>query len=212
MVDRLTPRAAAAIGAVAFLLVLLVGWFLFVSPKRSKASDLATEIDASRAQLAVAQALLRGSEARTENLEQLAQAMPPDIRMSGILRELSTASATANVRINSVTPQPATPLGSYQTIPLSVTLEGRYFNVVRFLSVLHNRANVVSVSKVTGKGRLYNVPQLQLTGGAETGVLQATLTVDAYSFTGVAATPVPTTDTTATTSDTSTASEPAQTP
>jgi Tfp pilus assembly protein PilO len=192
MIDRMTPRAAALVGGAFFLLVLLVGWFVFVSPKQAEATDLDTSITETQVKLNIAEALVRGSKARNADVARLTKAMPPDVRMSAILRELSAASASANVRINSVSPQGATPVGSYAATPIAVTLEGKYFNVARFLHLLHSRAEIAAASKVTGPGRLYSVPQLQLTGGGEGGLLQVTTTIDTYSFTGASATPAPT--------------------
>ena len=40
MKDKLTPKVVAALAAVAIALVVLVGWFGFVSPQRSKAAEL----------------------------------------------------------------------------------------------------------------------------------------------------------------------------
>ena len=195
MIDYLTPRKAAVAGAAALLLVLLVGWFLFVSPQRSEAAKLDNDIGDARTKLALAQALIRGSEARRGDVARLTAAMPSEVRMSSILRELSATAAKANVRINSIAPQAATPVGTYFTIPLSVSLEGRYFNIARFLRLLHGRTVVVG-DKVAGKGRLYSVPQIQLSSGGEAGLLQGTMTVDAYTYNGAAPAPTPTPETT----------------
>jgi len=220
VIDALTPTKAAIAGAAALLLVLLVGWFLFVSPQRSKAAKLDTQIGEARTQLAVAEALLRGTDKRTADLARLTAAMPSDVRMPGILRELAAQAENASVRINSITPQAATPIGSYFTIPLSITLEGRYLNIARFLSLLNGRTDVVASTvagrppDVKGKGRLYSVPQIQLSGSADAGgLLQANMTIDTYTFSGATATPTPTTETTTTPeSSTASASEPPQTP
>jgi len=203
MVEQLSPKSAAAVGAAAFLIILLAGWFLLVSPERSKASDLQTQVDAAQTQLDVGRTLLRGRKKHAAEIARLTKAMPPEVRMASILRELSTLSQNTGVKVNSITPGAAAPAGSYQTIPIAITLEGRYFNIARFLRQLNGRADVQG-TKVSGKGRLYNVPQLQLSSSGATGLLQATLTIDAYTFTGVAPTPTPTPE--GTTPDSSSAS------
>ena len=45
MIERLNGRAAVWIAAVGLLLVVLVGWFGVVSPQRSKAAELAVQIE-----------------------------------------------------------------------------------------------------------------------------------------------------------------------
>ena len=204
MTDYFTPRKAAIAGTAALILVLLVGWFAFVSPQRSQAAQLDDDIGEARTKLALAEALLRGTDERTADLVRLTAAMPAEVRMSSILRQLSTTAAQANVRINSISPQAATPVGTYYTIPLAITLEGRYFNIARFLRLLQGRTVVVA-DQVTGKGRLYSVPQIQLTGGGEGRLLQGTMTVDAYSYSGATPAPTPAPETT---SSSSAAAEP----
>jgi hypothetical protein len=44
---------------------------------------------------------------------------------------------------------------------------------------------------VTGQGRLYSVPQIAFTGGAEDGFIQVTSTIDAYTFAGAPPTATP---------------------
>jgi len=111
MTDYFTPRKAAIAGTAALILVLLVGWFAFVSPQRSQAAQLDDDIGEARTKLALAEALLRGTDERTADLVRLTAAMPAEVRMSSILRQLSTTAAQANVRINSISPQAATPVG-----------------------------------------------------------------------------------------------------
>ncbi len=89
MTARLTPRNAAIVGAAVVLLVIVVGWFLLVSPQRSKASKLGGQITAAETQLTLALAeartLRREQHSRTAQLAALTRALPPDIRMSEIL-------------------------------------------------------------------------------------------------------------------------------
>src|SRR5436309_10327938 len=131
MATRITPRNAAIVGAALVLLVLVVGWFVLVSPQRSKAADLSSKINAAQTQLTLALAeartLRREQHSRAAELAALTRALPPDIQMSSILRQLSAVATTSGVRVDSITPGPAAPGTGYQTVPLAVTVEGRYF-------------------------------------------------------------------------------------
>jgi Tfp pilus assembly protein PilO len=205
MIDFFTPKKAALAGGVALLLVLLVGWFLLVSPQRSKAAALDRDISEGRANLALAHAAIRQADERHLDLERLTKAMPSEFRQSATLRDLADKSIAANIRINSVTPQAATLTGSYYTIPIAITVEGRTLNIARFLRLLNGRTEVTA-SKVTGAEPIYTVPQIQLTSGDPSGLLQGTMTVDAYAFSGAAATPSATPEVTPTDSSTAAAS------
>lgn len=215
MVARLTPKKAFALGAACLILVVLVGWFLFLSPKMSEAGELEEQIGVAEANLVLAQALARETTQRETEAElaRLKKAVPEEVEMSGILRELAAAATAASVRITGVTPQPAAPQtaapqAAYQAIPMSVTLEGSYFAIAKFLKVLRKRADLVDGSEIRAEGRLYSVDSIQFAAAAEGAVLPATMTINAFYFGGAAAAP----DATAATSDPAATAAAAPTP
>src|ERR1051326_3822738 len=124
MSPRLTSRNAAIAGAAVILLLIVVGWFLLVSPQRSKASKLGGQINDAQTQLTLALAeartLRREQHSRTAELAALTRALPPGIEMSSILRQLSAVAATTGVRVNSITPAAAQAGTGYKTVPLTV--------------------------------------------------------------------------------------------
>ena len=212
MIDRLSNRTALAIGVVGLLAVVLVGWFAVVSPQRSKASELDAKITESQTALALAESLNRADARRASSVEAraLAKAMPAETQMSEILRQLSSAAKRTRVRVNSVTPQAAAPLSGYEALPMTVVVEGRYFGIANFLGVLRTKTRV-SDDTVRGKGRLYSVDQVQFAGSPEERMLQATMTINAYRFSGAAAAAATPAGTAATTSG-STSAAPATAP
>ena len=88
--------------------------------------------------------------------------------------------------MNSVTPLAAAPLSGYEALPMTVVVEGRYFGIANFLGALRTKTRV-SNDTVRGKGRLYSVDQVQFAGSPEERMLQATMTLNAYRFSGAAA-------------------------
>ncbi|MCP9484380.1 MAG: type 4a pilus biogenesis protein PilO [Gaiellaceae bacterium MAG52_C11] len=185
MIERLNSRRAFAVGAGGILLVLLVGWFGIVSPQRSKAADLSVKIEEAETQLVVAQSLVRGalpSESKAE-LATLRKAIPDEVEMSGILRQLSGASAATRVRITAITPQPAVSVGAADVVAMTVGVEGRYFGIRNFLRSLRDGADIRR-DKVKGSGRLFAVDSIQFAGGDTTGNVKATLSVAAFVFRG----------------------------
>jgi hypothetical protein len=214
MAARLTPRTAAAVGAVMVLLLVVVCWFLLVSPQRSKASKLGGQIEAAQTQLtlelAEARTLRREAHARSRELATFSKAMPQDLRMSEVLRQLSSASAAAGVHINSIAPGAAAPGAGYNTIPLAVAVQGHYFGLASFLHVLRERADLVG-TKARASGRLYRVTNVQFSGdGTGTGNVQATMTID--TFTSAAAPAASTTVGSTSDSSTGPSSAPATAP
>jgi Tfp pilus assembly protein PilO len=197
MIDRLSQRTAIAIAVVGVLAVVLVGWFLLVSPQRSKASELNGKIDESRAALQLAETLTQAGQQRQTAAEArvLVKAMPSNTQMSQVLRQLSSAAKATRVRVNSITPQASAPLAGYEAVPMAVVVEGRYLGIANFLGRLRSQVRV-GPEKIRAKGRLYSVDSIQFVQGADERLLQATITLNAYRYGAPAATPAGTTPTT----------------
>jgi len=190
MINRLNGRTALALSTLIVLALVSVGWFLLLSPQRSKAAELDDQITAAHTQLALARVISRGSGRQASSVprRRLETAMPDDVRMSEILRQLSWAAAAAHVRIEGITPQGVEPRTGYQAIPLSVTLQGRYFAIARFLQLLHTQA-VAKGSQVHATGRLFAVNGIQFSTAPtapEDELIQASLSIDAFSYASAA--------------------------
>ena len=185
MIERLDGRLSVMIAATGLLLVVLVGWLGFVSPQRSKADGLAVEITATQDNLAATQALVEGSFLRrsTAELATLEKAIPDEIRMSQILRQLSQASRDSQVRMLGITPQPVTTAGGADAVPMSVSIEGRYFAIRKFLRLLRSGAEI-KADKAQASGRLFAIDSIAFTGGsgAARSRIQATLSVTAFAL------------------------------
>jgi hypothetical protein len=196
MVDRLNGRASLALSAVGLLLVLLVGWFGVVSPQRSKAAELSDKVDVAETRLRIAQDIVRGPALResTAQLAKLKTAIPDEVEMSEILRQLSRASAKSHVRLNGIAPSGATPTGATDAVLLSLTVEGSYFGLREFLRLLRSGAEMRG-DQVKATGRLFGVDSIQFTGGDKDS-LSATLAVTAFAFRPDAVGAAPGTETT----------------
>jgi hypothetical protein len=190
MIERLNGRTSVIIAAAGLLLVVLVGWMVFASPQRSKADDLAVEVADTQAKLAATQALVDGPLLRrsTAELATLRTAIPDEIRMSEILRQLSKAARDTRVRLLGITPQPVTTVGAADGVPMSVTIEGRYFAIRQFLRLLRSRADI-KADKAHASGRLFAIDSILFAAGSEkaTSRIQATLSVTAFAFSRPAA-------------------------
>jgi Tfp pilus assembly protein PilO len=201
MIDKLSNRIAVAIAALGLVAVMLVCWFLVVSPQRSKASELQGKIDESNSALQLAESLNRAGQKQSTKKEAraLVRAMPDQARMSQILRQLSWAAKSTRVRVNSVTPAANAPLSGYEAIPMTVVVDGHYLGITNFLGLLRTQVRATP-EQIRAKGRLYSVDQIQFNGNADEDLLQATITLNAYKFGGAAAPATSSADTSSTTS------------
>ena len=197
MIDRLNGRTSVAIAVIGLLLVVLIGWLGFVSPQRSKAAELAVEISDTETQLAVTQTLVEGpllSRSKAE-LATLRTAIPDELRMSQLLRQLSQAAAEGQVRLLGITPQPASKVGVADVVSMTVTIEGRYFAIRQFLRLLRSRADI-RANKVHASGRLFAIDTIQFNGASSEGgnLINASLTLSAFAFSQPVAVPSTTPD------------------
>jgi hypothetical protein len=213
----LTGRLAAVLAATAVLLVVLVGWFAFISPERTKAAEVQGHVDETRATLDATQAYVNDPANRqtAAALRRLKTLLPDDVRMSQVLRQLAVASAGSGVRIDAITPGPAAVITGGEQTPIAVAVVGHYFNIGRFVQILNSRARMQG-SSVVGPGRLYSVSGVTFNSGAAAPTggpganLSAGLSLNVYTYSPGAVpattTPTDTTTSTTTTSTTTTAS------
>ena len=102
--------------ALAIVLVMAAGWFLLVSPQRSKAADLRTQTTAEqtasaalRTDLDVLVAQAKTLPAKRAELAKFAKQMPSDPALPAMIRALQNAAVTAGVTLVSIAPQPPAP-------------------------------------------------------------------------------------------------------
>jgi hypothetical protein len=171
------------------LFVLLVGWFVLVSPKRSQAADLASKNANAEAQLLETQHFLRSSAGRKSAaaLAKVTRALPSDLRMSQVVRQLTGAGRQAGVRVTGITPAALVTAPGGQAIPLTVLAEGHYFNLQKFVRLLQS-ATVVSPDSLHVSGRLLAIDTINFSNGegnnpngAARKLISATLAVDAFT-------------------------------
>jgi Tfp pilus assembly protein PilO len=196
-IDRLNGRLALLLTTAAVLLITLAGWFLLVAPKRSKAADLDAKTSSAQVELVATQRFLKSSAGRKSALElkRLKRAVPPDTRMSEIIRQLTRAARVAGIRVTGITPASLVSTTGGQAIPLAITAEGHYFRLQKFVRLLRSAA-VVTNDSVHASGRLFTIDSINFATGGGTGtagatdkgLITATLNIDAFTSTPGAAT------------------------
>ena len=191
--ERINGRLAVALAAMLVLVVVLVGWFALVSPQRSKAASLDGQIGDWNVKLASTQAFMQSPEAHqsVERLAQVRRAVPEDVNMSEILRQLSSAAARSGVRINSITPSAPVAAAGGQAVPIALSVSGRYFRLAKFMHLLRTRA-AVKDGKLHVSGRLYAIDSISFSSSGKGGLITGTLALDAFMQGAAPATPTTT--------------------
>jgi hypothetical protein len=221
------PKAAqVALLASVLLLVLLVGYFALIAPKRSTAADLKkqtaavqTEINNNRSS-GFTQAL---PAVRSASVFRETQAMPSQLDTPDVIITLSELAKDSGISFDSITPgaavssstaiSAATSTGGsttttgdpFATEPIQVQFTGSFYNLLTFLQRVRNLVRVQN-GKLFTAGRLFDVSAVSLTQGPKGWPqVSATLTINEFVPQAAAPATVPgSTDTTSTTTTPST--------
>jgi type IV pilus assembly PilO-like protein len=209
VIANLNGRVAAALAAAVVLVAVLAGWFLFVSPERSKAADLNTKIDQTQVQVISTQAYVNSpvTKRAVHDLKRLQGVLPDDPRMSQVLRQLSAIAKSAQVSLDGITPATPVPSGGGEAVPIALTVTGHYVNISKFLRDVRTDVSVKKTA-IKGSGRLFSVDNIQFSGGASatgtsstdagSSVISAAIALNAFVYSpAAAATTTTPTDTTA---------------
>ena len=209
------PRNVKAIAAVAggLLAFAVLGYLLVVSPQKSKAAKLTTQIATAQQTLQtamVASHVKPQADPRVDELFKLTKAMPSTSDMPGILVQLSRVADDTGIAFDSITPSTPSPVGSYQSMPVSVAFHGNYYELSDFLFRLDNLVKKHD-GKLDADGRLFSVNSIDFSKG-DSSTLAAQITATAYIYgtapTDAAATPAPAATTPATGTPPATATTP----
>jgi Tfp pilus assembly protein PilO len=203
----LSPRAQAALVAGVLLLVVLLGYFAVIAPKRSTAADLKKQTAAVQAQIdqnkssAFKKAL---PAVRAASVFNLTQAMPSTLDTPDLILQLNQLAEDSGIAFDQIQPgasgsEPVT-TDPFAAEPIQVQFTGSFYNLLAFLQRLRNLVRVENGNLFTA-GRLFDVTDVTFAEGPKGWPqVQATLSIDAFVPQTSAATTTPgATDTTSTT-------------
>jgi Tfp pilus assembly protein PilO len=187
MSNQLRSTKGLVVAGAAGLAVLLAGmWFGLVSPQRSKAADLDTEIAAVEGKIAQRKLELANPAAqvsiRASDLYRLTKAMPGVTDIAGVMLEVGKIARRNGLDVKGFSPANSVPLTGYTVQPIGLVVEGRYKSVSSFLADV-NRLVRVKNKKLDTRGRLYVVDQLDLSepeGERKFPYLKAAVTLNAF--------------------------------
>jgi type IV pilus assembly protein PilO len=190
----LPKPAALAIVIGALLVVTAAGYFLLISPQRSKSAELGQEAESVRAQiqaLRIANAQVQNVEPiRVADLFRVTKAMPDTDDMPGVLLELNHIARATGIRFESITPQEPADAGGYVRRPIDLVFDGNYYELSDFLFRLRSLVRVKG-GQLEATGRLFTVNNLNFVESENAFPrIKATLNVTAFVYrTGAAPAP-----------------------
>ena len=174
---KASRRASAITVALGVLLVGAALWVGVVSPKRSHASQLKTDVTNAQTQLATATA--EAAAANKAAAAAAAEAMPSAMDEPGILDQLNRLGKSAHVLVATVGPGATT---TTNAVALTVTVNGNYFQIRNFLNKLRTQVRVGKGGRVVASGRLFDVQSVNITANGGANELSATITVNASMY------------------------------
>jgi Tfp pilus assembly protein PilO len=222
---NLSPTAQVALVVGVLLLVVVVGYFALVAPKRSDAASLKQQTAAVQAEIArnSSSAFTQALPAvRSANVFSLTQAMPTKLDTPGVIITLNSMAKASGISFDSIQQSAgsgASPVATatpdpFAAQPIQVQFTGSYYNLLTFLQRMRNLVRVENGRLYTA-GRLFDVTNVALAEGPKKWPqVQATLTINEFvpqaaavptPATGTGTTSTTTTGTTTTTSSSTSA-------
>jgi Tfp pilus assembly protein PilO len=173
--------------AIALVLVAAVGWFGLIGPKQARGAKLGEEIADYELKIALAAHPKPAADAAVVEIDvadifQLAKAMPDDQNMPGVMLELNAVATSAGISFRSI--QPGTPVehAGYYSVPVTLTLDGNYYDLTDFLFRLRNLVGVAD-GVLAATGRMYTLDTLEIHESTKGfPEIEAVLTISAYVF------------------------------
>ena len=183
---KFSQAATAGIGIGFTVVIAAMGWFLLVSPQRSRSSELDEKIASVEQQITAARAAqMQAADAKpihSADLFRLTKAMPSDNDIPGVLLELSRIASETGIVFEQIVPQATLAAGEMRAQPIDLTFEGNFYSLSDFL---YRVRNLVSVQRgrLVANGRLFSVEKLQFSE-APSGFpnIRANLTLSAFLY------------------------------
>ena len=161
-----SAKAWLVVGALAAVVVMVLGWTMLISPMRDRTASVQDEVAAQQSANATAQdtvARLKkqsaGLSVRRAQLKALTTTIPASEQVPTLLRDISAAAKATGVTLGELTPfspiavTPAVSGSSSQTevvaglqeVPLAISITGTYAQTQAFLAALEAMKRAVLV-------------------------------------------------------------------
>jgi len=154
-VKTLPMYAKVIIALLPAVIISLLVFFLFISPKMKQIKTLEAKIDKQSNEIAASQAkaakldmLKMENERLVNRINELKEQLPEEKEISSLLKQVSDMGIAAGLEIKSWKPAQKTthPSGIVYEIPVAVEVNGTYHNFGSFLSSLTRLNRIVNIS------------------------------------------------------------------
>lgn len=184
----MTGRDRVVMMAVVVVLVLVMGWFIVVSPKRQQAASLNGQVVTATGQLATANSQAqsaRSAEAKYEaayaSIVSLGKAVPPSQEVSSLIYQISQASHQKNVEFSSLVSGSGSSSSSsssssgaaasaaasgFMPMPFTFIFSGTFSALHDLLQQLDRSTVVTASGRLVISGRLLTIQSIKLGAGA----------------------------------------------
>jgi hypothetical protein len=187
---KLSRNAGIAMIIGGDLLLLLLGWFMLISPQRGIADSIRLATAAAEAQIVEAKtvqatpppAAVQQPEIKTADIYSLAKAMPDTVDMPDLLLELNQLARASGVTLSKISPGQPTPATGFSVLPISLGVSGDFYSVTDMLYRLRT-AVAVRHGALHTSGRLFSVDSIAL-GPSNLGAqLSVDMKLNAFLYT-----------------------------
>lgn len=178
--------------AVINLALLIAGWVMLVSPQRHGAAAAAAQAQSVEGELAALKGSSQGPSNQpaihTADLYALDTALPSQMDQPDLLFELDRLATAADVSILNLSPQaPVAATTNYTVQPISLSLNGTYFHLTRFIRSLRLLVTERH-GRLIAHGPLFAVTSVALAPGAAADATEkgevATVSMAAFYYGG----------------------------
>lgn len=180
-IKNLPPYARAILAVVPAILLSAILIISMIMPKEKEIKNLDRKLDSQNNQIAVMQAkaanlavLIKENERLKVRWNELKQQLPEESEVSGLLKQVSDDSLGAGLDMKSWKPaaKRVYPGGIVYEIPVSVSVNGTFYNFGDFLSRLTRLDRIVNVENIS-----MGSPKMS----GESSVLQISFTAATFS-------------------------------
>jgi type IV pilus assembly protein PilO len=133
-------RTVYILAGIALVAVVLVAWFLLISPVRTKIADTTAQVQAQQKNLATAKAKLAKMEETKQQAEQnqgrlieLYKMVPAQDEIPSLLLQIEDLAIESGISALGMTPGKASGSGSFQIVSVQLQFTGTYFDVNDFV-------------------------------------------------------------------------------
>jgi len=150
---KLSPRDEIIVGVVAIVLVVAILFVALVRPQLAQLGKIGETRQEEEGRIKSAQAelgLLKA--ARSEALQvqadliKVSNQVPDSPQVPSLVVEIQDLANVAGIKFVQIQPQPMTAAGDYTTLPLTLTLQGQFFDVVDFMYRLQHLTRELRVA------------------------------------------------------------------